>query len=107
MNALIIDPSLVGAPKSLTLMFKRMDNGKMVRVVLDKSRIMGKEKMKQVRALKKKVMGGAASEEEKQRFAGFVQEKVATIITDTPDGLITVSRCFAYDFPEKRMEQEK
>lgn len=103
-NALIIDPSLAGAPKTLTLVFKRMDNGKMVKAVLDKSRILSEKEMKKVQALKKKVMDGSASEKEKRKFAGIVQDKVAIVITDTPDGLITVSRCFAYDFLEKEME---
>lgn len=97
-NHLIIDQTLETAPYTVTLIFKRHDNGRMVKAVFDKSTIATPAMMKNMMPLKKKIMNGTASPDEKTLFAENVQKMVKKIITNTPEGLITVSDCTDYRF---------
>jgi len=97
-NYIIIDTTLKTSPEVITIIFKRNDTGKMVKADFDKSKLMTPEKMKEMIALKKKIMEGVATSEEKSKFAEKVQREVYKIINDTPEYLITVSECTDYDF---------
>ncbi len=98
-NILIVDKKIKTKPKSVVLIFKRKDNGKMVKAVFDKSKLMDKKKMKEMMSLKKKIMSKQATNEEKQQFANNVQLLVSKVITETPEGLFTVTLCSDYKFP--------
>jgi len=100
-NTLVIDPALSTTPASVVIIFKRMDNGNMVKAVLDKSRLACSATTGKIVSLKKKVLEGTATPDEKKQFAESVQGIVAKTITDTPDGLITVSQHAGYIFPER------
>lgn len=99
-NILVVDKTIKAAPKSVVLIFKRNDNGKMVKAIFDKSKMVRGEKMKEMMALKKKIMSKEASKEEKEQFAENVQKVVAKIINNTPEGLLRVESCTDYKFPE-------
>ncbi|UZJ40354.1 MULTISPECIES: FmdE family protein [unclassified Prosthecochloris] len=95
-NALIIDPGLAASlPQSFVVIFKRMDNGRMVKAVLDETKLACNNMTGVARALKSKVMSGSATDAEKQQFANSVQQIVAKVIADTPTGLLSVSECSA------------
>jgi hypothetical protein len=100
-NIAIVDTNIITAPKTVTLIFKRADNGKMVKAIFNKDKLLTPKLKKKMMPLKKKVVNGTASDKEKMEFAKTVQEVVALIITNTPEGVITVSECTDYKFPEK------
>ncbi len=95
---LFIDTTLATQPGIVVLIFKRNDNGKMVKATFDKSKLMSKDKKKEMQELKKKIMDGTANDIERSKFAENVQNIVTKIITDTPEGLITVVECTDYVF---------
>ena len=100
-NIAIIDTNITTAPETVTLIFKRADNGKMVKAIFNKGKLVTPELKKKMMPLKKKVINGTASDKEKIEFAKTVQEVVALIITNTPEGIITVSECDKYSFPKQ------
>jgi len=100
-NIAIIDTNIVTAPETVTLIFKRADNGKMVKAIFNKGKLVTPELKKKIMPLKKKMMNGTASDNEKIEFAKTVQEVVTLIITNTPEGIITVSECDTYNFPKQ------
>jgi len=100
-NISIIDTSITTAPETVTLIFKRADNGKMVKATFNKGKLITHELKKKMMPLKKKVLNGTASDKEKLEFAKTVQELVTLIITNTPEGVITVSECDTYKFPKQ------
>ena len=100
-NDIIIDKSLQGEKGTFILIFKRKDNGKMVKVVFNKVKLFGPKMMKVIMPLKEKVEDGTATDEEKKLFAEKVQIIVEKAITNMPEGVITISECTEYVFPEK------
>jgi len=94
------DTSLRIGKGKVVLIFKRLDNGKMVKAIFDKTVLMQGDNMQKMEALKQKVINGTASDVEKKQFAENVQKTVEKIIADTPDGLITVTECTDYVFKE-------
>ncbi len=98
-SSLLIDTNIEAPEKGVTIIFKRNDTGKMVKASFDKSKLMSPEKMQEMMPLKKKILAGKASDEEKAKFAENVQNAVKKVITDTPEGLITISNCDKYVFP--------
>ncbi|MCK4664115.1 MAG: hypothetical protein KAT68_14705 [Bacteroidales bacterium] len=100
-NDLIIDKSLQGEKKTFTLIFKRKDNGKMVKAVFSKKKLFEPKMMKVMIPLKEKVENGTATNDEKKLFAEKVQVVVKKAITNMPEGAITISECTEYIFPEK------
>ncbi|ACF13457.1 hypothetical protein Ctha_0992 [Chloroherpeton thalassium ATCC 35110] len=101
-HAACVDKSLQGEKGTLTMIFKRNDTGKMVRVVFNRAKLMTPEKMGTIRPLKEKVLNGKASDEERKLFAESVQSVVKTAITAMPEGVITLSEITDYKFPEAK-----
>ncbi len=89
-NTLSFDPAIKASKAGVTLILKRNDTGKMVKAVFDKSKL-NPEMMKHLKPLKMKITTGTATDEEKAAFAKDVQKVVKQIITETPEGLLTVS----------------
>lgn len=99
-NSIVIDSSLQTEPGITTLILKRADTGKMVKAVFNKKKLINAEKRKIMMPLKKKIMKGKATKEEKKQFAENVQKIVAQVITNLPEGVITISECNEFSFPE-------
>ncbi len=99
-NVLVVDKKIKAKPKTVVLIFKRNDNGRMVKAVFDKSKLADPKKMKAMMSLKKKIMSKQATKEEKQQFAKNVQLLVSKVITETPEGLLSVTLCDKYKFPQ-------
>jgi len=95
-----VDTTLRIGKGKVVLIFKRLDNGKMVKAVFDKTVLMQSDNMQKIQALKSKVMNGTASDVEKKEFAENVQKTIEKIIADTPEGLITITECTDYVFKE-------
>lgn len=100
-NDLVVDKSLKGEKGTFTLIFKRKDNGKMVKVIFNKKKLMGNEIIKTLMPLKEKVETRTATDEEKKLFAEKVQIIVEKAITNMPEGVITISECTKYVFIDK------
>lgn len=100
-NIAIVDTNIASVPETVTLIFKRADNGKMVKAVFNKAKLFTPELKKKLMPLKKKMVNGTASEKEKREFAKTVQEVVKLIITNPPEGMITVSKIDDYQFPKQ------
>ncbi len=97
-STLFIDTTLTSQQGIAVLIFKRNDTGKMVKATIDKSKLIKKDKMQKMQELKKKIIDGTANDMQKSKFAENVQNTVNKIITDTPEGLITVTECTDYIF---------
>ncbi len=100
-NIFLIDKNIPAKPNSVVLIFKREDNGKMAKAIFNKSKMAADpEKIRKMGVLKKKILSGKASEEEKKTFAHKVQKLVKKVIRNTPEGLLEVSSCTDYQFAE-------
>lgn len=99
-NIAFVDKSISSAAGTVTLIFKRADTEKMVKAVFNKGKLVTPELKKKMMPLKKKIMLGTASDKEKEKFAKTVQEVVKTIITNIPEGVISISECTEYKFPK-------
>ncbi len=97
-NDLVVDKSLKGEKGTFTLIFKRKDNGKMVKAVFNKIKLFKPEMIKIMMPLKEKVEKGTATNKEKTLFAEKVQVIVKKAITKMPDGVIKISKCTKYVF---------
>jgi len=95
---LFMDTTLTTQQGITILIFKRNDTGKMVKATFDISKLMPKDKMQKMQELKSQVIGGTANDMQKSKFAENIQNAVNKIITDTPEGLITVVECTDYIF---------
>ena len=100
-NDIIIDKSLQGEKGTVTIIFKRKDNGKMVKAVFNKVKLFEPKMMKVMMPLKEKIENGTATDDEKKLFAENVQIIVEKAITNMPDGVITISEYTEYVFPGK------
>ncbi len=98
-NIALVDTSITSGPEVVTLIFKRADNGKMVKAVFNKSRLINFDLKKIIMPLKQKILDGSATDAEKTKFAQNVQKLVVKVITDLPEGVITISECTDYHFP--------
>ncbi len=100
-NSIIIDKDINAETGTVILIFKRADNGKMVKAAFNKNKLIDAEKRKVLFPLKNKIMNGKASDEDKKMFAENVQKVVSEVIDNIPDGVITVAECSKYKFPTK------
>lgn len=89
-NSFSIDTTISANPKNVVLVFTRSDTGKSVKAIFDKSKMAEPAFLKQIISLKDKVMNGTATVDEQKQFAQKVQNLTKKVITDTPDGLITI-----------------
>ena len=100
-NDLIIDKSLAGQKGTFTMIFQRKDNGKMVKAVFNKLKLMTPEEIKTIMPIKKRIEKGIATQEDKEQFAKLVHSIVEKAITNMPEGVITITECTEYKFSEK------
>jgi len=100
-NDLIIDKSLAGEKGTFTMIFYRKDNGKMVKAVFNKMKLMTPEERKAIMPIKAKVEEGTATKEDITQFAKLVHKVVEKVLTNMPEGVITISECTDYKFSEK------
>ena len=100
-NDLIIDKSLAGQKGTFTMIFQRKDNGKMVKAVFNKAKLMTPEEIKTIMPIKQRIEEGKATQEDKEQFVKFVHAIVERAITNMPEGVITITECTEYKFPKK------
>lgn len=82
----IVDPSLAGNEGTTTLLFERKDNGKKVKVIIDRMVLLTKDEMYAASVIKSKIMKGEATEDEKGIFAKSTQDIVRKEILNLPEG---------------------
>jgi formylmethanofuran dehydrogenase subunit E len=87
----IIDKSIAGNEGTTTLIFERKDNGKKVKVVIDRMVLLTKDEMYAASVIKTKIMKGEATAEEKATFAKSTQDIVRKEILQLPKGAFTYS----------------
>jgi formylmethanofuran dehydrogenase subunit E len=85
----IIDKSIAGGEGTTTLLFERKDNGKKVKVVIDRMILLTKDEMYAASVIKTKIMKGEATEDEKSIFAKSTQDIVRKEILNLPEGSFT------------------
>ena len=85
----IVDKSLAGAEGTTTLIFERKDNGKKIKVVLDKKILLAKEEMMAIKTIKPKIGKKTATDAEKKQFADVTREIVVKEISNMPKGAIS------------------
>ncbi len=100
-NDIIIDKLLQGEKGTFTLLFKRKDNGKMVKAIFNRMKFFEPKMMKVMMPLKEKVENRTATDEEKKLFAEKIQIIVEKAITNMPEGVIIIHGCTKYVFPSK------
>ncbi len=88
-NELSVDKSLAGRAGTTVLIFERKDNGKKVKVVLDKGRLLSKHEMSVIKAVKPKLIRHKATAAEKKQYAEVTRAIVEKEITNMPKGAIT------------------
>lgn len=96
----IIDSSLQNNLGIHTFIFKRADTGAMVKAEFHKYKLVDPKNIPLMLAMKEKIMEGRASEKEKLIFAERVQNMVKKVLTDLPEGVITVEKITDYQFPK-------
>lgn len=100
-NIAIVDTNIASVPGTVTLIFKRADNGKMAKAVFNKAKLLTPEVKKSLMPLMKKRMNGTASDNEKTKLAKMIKGLVKQVITNPPEGVITVSEFDKYEFPKQ------
>ena len=85
----VVDKSLAGTKGQTILVFERKDNGKKIRVILDKNFLLTKDEMTAIMTIKPKMAKKEASKKEMQKFADVTREIVVKEITNLPDNAIT------------------
>ena len=85
----VIDTTLQGEKGTVTFIFERKDNGKKVKVVLDKKVLLSKEEMNIFTVIKPKMAKKTATKEEKEKLRKATMEVVEKEITNMPKGAIT------------------
>jgi len=98
---LIIDKSLTGDKDTFTMIFYRKDNGKMIKAVFNKMKLMTPEERKTTMLIKEKIEEGTANKEDEAQFAALVHSVVEKVLTNTPEGAITITKCTDYQFSNK------
>jgi formylmethanofuran dehydrogenase subunit E len=100
-NDLIIDKSLAGKKGTYTMIFYRKDNGKMVKAVFNIKKLLTPKELKTIMPIKAKIEEGTATKEDKAQFTKLSHKVVKRVITNMPEGVITISECTNYKFPNK------
>ena len=85
----ILNPSLQGKARTITIRFERKDNKKSVTAVIDRMKILNKEEAKVIETIKPKVAQHKATKDEVMQLAKTQQEVVKKIITALPKDAIT------------------
>ena len=85
---LVIDPSLQGEQGTVTFLFERKDNGKKVKVILDKRILLSKDEMATFTQIKPKMAKKTATKAEKKQLKKATIAVVKKEITAMPKGAI-------------------
>ena len=104
---LVVDKNLNEEKGDVIIIFQREDTNKTVKVTFHKHLLSSPEERGKCKILKKKIVEGKATQEEKEHFWKTKQEKVKKILFDPPEGLFEVEELKSYTFPETNMEKKK
>lgn len=85
---LVVDRSLAGPEGTLTLVFRRKDNGRGLKAVIDRKVLLTPAELHTTSVVKAKIMKGEASDDEKRAFAQTTQDIVQRELTAQPAGAI-------------------
>lgn len=88
-NEFVVDKSLAGKKGTTTLVFERKDNGKKIKVVLDKNYLLTKDEMMTIMTVKPKIANKTATTAERKKFAQVTRDIVEREITNMPEKAIT------------------
>ena len=88
-------------PGKFVMVFQRKDNGKAVKAVFNKFKLMPAEKAKGMKAFLQKMLQGKVSQKEKEQKWTKIQSIVKRILLNTPEGVFNVSQLKGYYFPVK------
>ncbi len=84
----IVEKTLAGKKGTTVLVFERKDNGKKIKVILDKNYLLTKEEMITIETIKPKIGKKTATNAEKKQFAEVTRAIVKKEITNLPDKAI-------------------
>ncbi len=100
-NDLVLDKSLnPKQPGVFVMVFQRKDNGKAVKAVFNKFKLMPPQKFKMMKTFFNKMLKGNVPRQEKEQKWAMVQATVKKIVLNTPKGLFTVTPLEGYHFPK-------
>lgn len=85
----VVDKSIAGNEGTTTIIFERKDNGKKIKVTIDRMKLLTKYEMYVASVVKNKIIKGEATDVEKAQFAKVTQDIVRKEILNMPDGAIT------------------
>lgn len=85
----VVDNSLAGKKGTVVLIFERKDNGKKIKVVLDKNFLLTKDEMMTIMTVKPKIAKKQASDTEMKKFAEVTRAIIKKEITNLPENAIT------------------
>ncbi|MCK4223736.1 MAG: hypothetical protein KAX39_01060 [candidate division Zixibacteria bacterium] len=104
---LVVDKNLNGEKGDVIMIFQREDTNKAVKVTFHKHLLSSPEERGKCKILKKKIMEGKATQEEKEHFWKTKQGKVKKILLDSPEGLFEVEELKSFIFPGTKMREKK
>ncbi|MCD4812346.1 formylmethanofuran dehydrogenase subunit E family protein [bacterium] len=100
---LAVDEALKPAsPGKLVLIFQRKDNGKMVKAVFNKFKLMSSEQQKEFGSYFKKMSAkdNQVSQKEQEEKRAEIQALVKKVLLTKPEGVFEISETEGYKFPE-------
>lgn len=88
----IVDKSIAGEVGTTVIIFERKDNGKKIKVIIDRMKLLTPKELKTVSEIKKKIKKGVATDEEKAKFAKITKDIIIKELTNLPEGAITYEK---------------
>ncbi len=85
----VVDKSIAGTKGQTVLTFERKDNGKKIKVILDKNYLLTKDEMMAIMTIKPKMAKKEATKAEIKKFQDVTRAIVKREITNLPDNAIT------------------
>ena len=85
----VVDKSIAGTKGQTVLIFERKDNGKKIKVILDKNYLLTKDEMMAIMTIKPKMAKKEATKAEMKKFQDVTRAIVKREITNLPENAIT------------------
>ena len=105
-NDLALDPSLKPEKQGkFVMVFQRKDNGKAVKAVFNKFKLIPPEQAKGVKTFLEKMLAGKALPQEKEEKWNKIQSLVKKVLLETPEGVLEITPIEKYKFPESPKKQ--
>ena len=85
----------------MVMVFQRKDNGKAVKVIFNKFKVIKPEQAKKVKSYIQRYLKGKTSKEEAETMGKKIQSSVKTILFSSPEGTFRLIPLENYKFPSK------